>query len=81
MTTKGPDSEQEPRWWQVLRETYYATVVSRDELSENYVVIRVVADEPRAEFAAGQYTTLGLSVLSFAFPTRCPIANRPRPTS
>ena len=72
MTTKVPDSEQEPRWWQVLRETYNATVVSRDELSENYVVIRVVADEPRAEFAAGQYTTLGLFGFEFRVPYALP---------
>ena len=61
----------QPRWWEALRTAHYnATVVSRDQLSENYILIRVVTDEPREAFSAGQYTTLGL----FGFELRVPYA-------
>ncbi len=62
---------KQPRWWEKLRSAHYnATVVSRDQLSENYILIRVVTDEPRETFSAGQYTTLGL----FGFELRVPYA-------
>jgi len=61
------------RWWEELREAAYnATVVSRDELSSNYVIVRVVVDEPREVFAAGQYTTLGLYGFEFRVPYALP---------
>lgn len=43
-----------------LRETHYnATVVSKIMVTPNLMILRAVTDEPRAEFSAGQYTTLG----------------------
>ena len=39
---------------------YNATVVQKIQIRPNLMILRVAADEPRAEFAAGQYTTLGL---------------------
>ena len=61
------------RWWEELREnSYNATVVSRDELSANYAIIRVVVDEAREVFSAGQYTTLGLYGFEFRVPYALP---------
>ncbi len=47
--------------YESLREDKYnATVVSKILLTPNLMILRVVTDEPREEFSAGQYTTLGL---------------------
>ena len=73
MGTNQVKSASGRRWWEALRESSYnATVVSRDELSANYVIIRVVVDEPRDVFAAGQYTTLGLYGFEFRVPYALP---------
>ncbi len=46
---------------EALREQHYnATVVGKIMVTPNMMILRVVADEPRQEFSAGQYTTLGL---------------------
>jgi len=39
---------------------YNATVVSKILVSPDLMILRVTTDDPRAEFVAGQYTTLGL---------------------
>ena len=45
---------------QLRQEKYNAKVVSKVMLTPNLMILRVVTDEARATFAAGQYTTLGL---------------------
>ncbi|WP_456411279.1 ferredoxin--NADP reductase [Oceanithermus sp.] len=46
---------------ETLREQKYnATVVSKILLTPNLMTLRAVTDEPREQFSAGQYTTLGL---------------------
>jgi len=39
---------------------YNATVVQKIQIRPNLMILRVATDEPRSEFSAGQYTTLGL---------------------
>jgi len=39
---------------------YNATVVQKIQIRPNLMILRVATDEPREQFAAGQYTTLGL---------------------
>ncbi len=39
---------------------YNATVVQKIQVRPNLMIFRVATDEPRTQFAAGQYTTLGL---------------------
>jgi len=40
--------------------TYNATVVQKIIITPDLIILRVATDEPRNEFLAGQYTTLGL---------------------
>jgi len=39
---------------------YNATVVQKIQVRPDLIILRVATDDPRSEFAAGQYTTLGL---------------------
>ncbi len=39
---------------------YNATVVQKIQITPNLMILRVATDDPRSEFSAGQYTTLGL---------------------
>ncbi|WP_457636681.1 ferredoxin--NADP reductase [Oceanithermus sp.] len=43
------------------QDRYNATVVSKILLTPDLMILRVATDEPREQFSAGQYTTLGLS--------------------
>ncbi len=43
-----------------MSQKYNATVVQKILVRPNLMILRVATDEPRASFAAGQYTTLGL---------------------